>query len=117
MKKHLFSFFLAVLLILSLTVPAIAASRAVSSYPTLTIKNGVAYCQGKCNTGTSNDKVSLVLTLMQGSTVVYTWTADWLGIVIISENCPVKSGKTYTLVLAVKINGKAMADKSVSANS
>lgn len=35
MKKHLFSFFLAVLLILSLTVPAIAASRAVSSYPTL----------------------------------------------------------------------------------
>ncbi len=67
--------------------------------------------------GDFNDKVSLVLTLKQGSTVVDTWTADGLGIVNISENCPVKSGKTYTLVLAVKINGKAMADKSVSANS
>lgn len=117
MKKHFISFFLALLLIVSLTLPATAASRAVSSYPTLTIKNGIAYCQGKCNTGTSNDKVSLVLTLKQGSTVVDTWAADGLGIVNISETCPVKSGKTYTLVLVVKVNGKEVSNTSVSENS
>ena len=117
MKKHLFSFFLATLLILSLTVPAIAASRAASAHPSLTIRDGIAYCQGKFNSGTTSDKVSLVLTLKQGATVIDTWNADGLGMASISENCPVKGGKTYTLILTVKVNGKAMADKSVSAKS
>lgn len=117
MKKHSISFFLAVLLILLLAVPAIAASRAASPQPALTIKNGIAYCQGKCNTGTSTDKVSLVLTLKQGSAVVDTWTADGLGIVSISESCPVKSGKTYTLILTAEINGIPLKSRSVSENS
>lgn len=117
MKKQSISFLLTVLLVLSLTVPAIAAPRAASTYPLLTIKDGIAYCQGKCNAGAPNDKVSLVLTLKQGSTVVDTWNAAGQGMASISETCPVKSGKTYTLVLVVKVNGKEVSNTSVSGNS
>lgn len=117
MKKQSISFFIVVLLILSLTVPAIAASRAVDAHPTLTIKNGVAYCQGKCDSGNPTDRISLVLTLKEGASVIDTWTANGTEYVSISENCPVKSGRTYTLILTAKINGIPLKSRSVSENS
>ncbi len=117
MKKQSISFFLVVLLILSLTVPAIAAPRAVDAYPTLTIKNGIAYCRGRCDSGNPTDRISLVLTLKEGTSVIDTWTANGTEYVNISESSPIKSGKTYTLVLIVKVNGKEVSNNSVSKSS
>lgn len=117
MKKHCISCFMAMILVIALTVSAGAVQSRIISRPTLTIKNGIAYCSGTYDTGNQNDKISLVLTLKQGSTVIDSWSADGTCRVRISETSPVKSGKTYTLILDAKVNGKAVANNSVSANS
>lgn len=117
MKKFCISFFMAGLLIGALLVTAVAVPSRIAARPALVIKNEIAYCSGSYDNGNSNDNISLTLTLKQGTTIIDSWNADGSCRVRISETCPVKSGKPYTLVLVVKVNGKEVSNTSVSGNS
>lgn len=108
---------MAMVLVITLTVSAGAVQSRIISRPTLTIKNGIAYCSGTYDTENQKDKISLVLTLERGSTIIDSWSADGTCRVRISETLPVKNGKTYTLILDAKVNGKTAANNAVSANS
>lgn len=67
----------------------------------------------------SNNKtnVALTLTLKQGTRIIETWNAEGKGSVSISETQRVSSGKTYTLTLAVTIDGQKLPEQSVTATS
>ena len=116
MKKTTVSIFLAAILIFSQISPAFAAVRRVQSQPQLSIQSGIAYCYARYTSTNSDDNISLVLTLTQGSTVIESWSATGKESVSLSKKHPVAPGKTYTLTISTTVNGKAMPDASAKAN-
>lgn len=117
MRKRILPLVMAVLLMLSFTVPAAAAGRAIAGRPGLTISGTRAYCVGKYSSGNQSDKISMTLTLKLGTTTVDSWSTSDTGSAVISETCTVKTGKTYILVLAATINGVKQPDVTVTAKS
>lgn len=118
MRKRILPLVMAVLLMLSFTVPAAAAAeRAISGRPGLTISGTTAYCVGKYSSGNQNDTISMTLTLKLGTTTIDSWSTSDTGSAVISETCTVTTGKTYTLVLAATVNGVKQPDVSVTARS
>lgn len=117
MRKRILPLVMVFLLMLSFTVPAAAAERAISGRPGLTISGTKAYCVGKYSSGNQSDKISMTLSLKLGTTTIDSWSASGTGSAVISEVCTVQTGKTYTLVLSGTVNGVKQPDVSVTAKS
>ena len=117
MKKAAVSIFLTLILIFLQITPTFAAVRRAQAQPSLNIKSGIAYCAGRYSSVNSDDSISLGLTLKHGSTVIESWSVTGKGSVALSKKHSVDTGKTYTLIISTTVNGKAMPDASVTANS
>lgn len=117
MKRRIVPLLMVVLLAMSIMAPVASAvtTRMVSSKPTLTINGTTAYCGGRCSSGNADDEISITLTLKQGTQKIKSWSASGKGSVTISETCTVTPKQTYVLVLSATVNGKKMADASVTA--
>lgn len=115
--KRLSCLLLAVLMILYFSVSVYADARLARSIPRLTISGTTAYCSGEYRSSDSNASVALTLTLKQGTTVIDTWDATGKGSASISETKRVATGKTYTLTLAVTVDGQKISEQSVTATS
>lgn len=114
MKRHILA--LGILLVLALTVSVQAIEpQAVSSKPVLSFEGTTALCYVKCKGGSDSDTVEATLTLYQGTTYVDSWSNSGKGSVTISEECTVKSGKSYTLKLTYSINGASKPSVSTTA--
>ena len=108
---------LAALLIMSLSISAYADMRLARSMPRLTISGTTAYCSGEYRGTDNKADVALTLILKQGTTIIETWTATGKGSANISETERVALGKTYTLTLAVTVDGQKLSEQSVTATS
>lgn len=91
-------------------------SRVASQMPILSFSGSTAYCYVECKGGNTNDEISAKLTLYQGATYVDSWSGAAKGRVLISGNCPVKSGKNYKLTLTYSVNGVSKPAVSTTAN-
>ncbi len=116
MQKRIFPAVLALLLLISSVGIVGAIEQADTIKPTLTISGTTAYCVGKFR-GSDSDEVSAILTLKLGSNELESWSATGYGSVLISKTYTVETGKTYTLVLSVVVNGVAQPDAVVTARS
>ena len=104
------------MLVTLLTISAEAVGlRAIGGMPRLTFNGTTAHCVVVCNGDKNTDEVKATLTLYQGSTYVDSWSASGKGKAYISEDCAVKSGKSYVLKLTYSING--VSEPSVSATA
>lgn len=84
------------MLVTLLTISAEAVGlRAIGGMPRLTFNGTTAHCVVVCNGDKNTDEVKATLTLYQGSTYVDSWSASGKGKAYISEDCAVKSGKSY----------------------
>ena len=117
MKSRIFPVMLAVLLMFTFTVPAMASERAIRGGPDLSIYGTTAYCTGKYDSGNNSDRISIKVTLKQGTDTLKSWSATGLGSAVVSETWTVRTGKTYTLVLAATVNGVAQPEQSTTAKS
>ena len=90
------------MLVTLLTISAEAVGlRAIGGMPRLTFNGTTAHCVVVCNGDKNTDEVKATLTLYQGSTYVDSWSASGKGKAYISEDCAVKSGKSYVLKLTL----------------
>ena len=104
------------MLVTLLTISAEAVGlRAIGGMPRLTFNGTTAHCVVVCNGDKNTDEVKATLTLYQGSTYVDSWSASGKGKAYISEDCAVKSGKSYVLKLTYSINGVSEPSASVTA--
>ena len=88
------------MLVTLLTISAEAVGlRAIGGMPRLTFNGTTAHC----------------VVVYQGSTYVDSWSASGKGKAYISEDCAVKSGKSYVLKLTYSINGVSEPSASVTA--
>lgn len=119
MKKRIMPLLMALLLAMSFAVPSTLAtgSRTVSGRPVLRISGTTAYCEADYVSTNSNAKITVTLTLKQGSSAIDSWSNSGTGMVAISETCTVQAGKNYDLVLNATVNGKTQPEVIVSARS
>ena len=113
MKKRMIPMAVLFMFMLSISAQAVQL-RAIRSTPSLTFSGTTATCSVDCKSGNSTDRLSVTLTLWQGSTWVDSWTSSGTGRVLISEQCTAKSGKDYKLVLSYTVNGQAQSSVSVT---
>ena len=116
MKKC--SLILAVLLLVSLTIPAYAAGtaepRAYATNPTLYFDGTTAKCNVTCMGDKASDRVSATLTLYHEGEYVDSWSASGNFRVPVSGECEVDSGETYVLEVTWSVNGSSRPSVSVT---
>lgn len=117
MRKRILPIVMALMLLIVCVAPVAANARVLSSYPVLRINGTKAECCGVFEGNKSSDRISITLTLKQGSGRVKSWSKSGNGYVEIIEECTVETGKTYELVLSATVNGVAQPDVSVTARS
>ncbi len=110
--------FLALLLLISLSVPAYATEtvepRAYAANPTLSFEGTTAICYVNCRSDNTSDRISATLTLYHGNTIVDSWSASGGFRVPVSGECEVESGETYVLELTWTVNGSSRVGGSVT---
>ena len=113
MKKRIVSFVLAAVMLSSLIITVVAAEPRATSYkPSLTFNGTTANCSitiidiGK--------PISAVLELWHGSIRVAAWSGSATSRLIISEECTVTKGETYTLKVSGTISGVSFTGTSVT---
>lgn len=113
MKKRFLP--LVMLLLLTLSVTAHAAQPYIlTANPDLSFYGTTAECSVSCRGETTTDKIEATLTLYQGNTVVDSWSTSGTFRATISEECTVKRGTTYKLVLTWSVNGVPQSTNSVT---
>lgn len=99
-----------------LSVPAQAAQGRMSSIvPELSFDENIADCRVSIVGEMMTDRIYAVITLSCGAREIATWTIDGYGYIFFSETEEVTRGKTYTLTVAVTLNGVSYTPVSVSA--
>ncbi|WP_418505858.1 hypothetical protein [Dysosmobacter sp.] len=114
MKRRVFALVSLLILMLTMTAHAIEPYGAVQM-PILSFNGTTANCYVDCKGENSTDTVKATLTLYQGKTYVDSWSGSGKGHALVTGNCTVKSGKSYTLALTYSING--ISKPSVSATA
>ena len=114
MKKRVLVIMVVLATLLTISAEAVGL-RAIGGMPRLTFDGTTAHCVVICNGDKNTDEVKATLTLYQGSTYVDSWSASGKGRAYISEDCTVKSGKSYTLTLTYSINGVSKPSVSTTA--
>lgn len=115
MKKRIASVLTTIFLISILLVStAYAAVPRRASAPSLSFSGTTANCSASCYGNSSQDTVSVTLTLYQGNTYVDSWSGSGKYHVSVSGSCGVQSGKSYKLTLDYSINGVKQTSVSTS---
>lgn len=107
MKKQMVAFFLAFVILVGVTTPnanAAASTLSLSGGLKLDFSDTTASCSFTVINAGSDIKVTL--TLWQGNNQIDSWTAVGRGLVVMSEQCSVSRGQTYTLKASFTIDGK-----------
>lgn len=116
MKRR--TFFLALILVVVMQVPAHALSERVQVFiPTLSFTGTTAHCSIYVPCSNSSDQVSVDLTLLRGQEIIASWSAASTSdrqYAAIDEKATVAKGQTYTLVADVYINGQIVASAPTS---
>ena len=103
-KRRVFALVSLLILMLTMTAHAIEPYGAVQM-PILSFNGTTANCYVDCKGENSTDTVKATLTLYQGKTYVDSWSGSGKGHALVTGNCTVKSGKSYTLALTYSSNG------------
>lgn len=113
MKKRIT--LLVLLLVTVFSMKALAAEqRAAGGTPVLSFNGTTATCYVDCKGNNTTDEVAATLTLYQGSTLVDSWSGEDTGSVFVYGQAPVRSGRTYRLVLSYSINEVSQTSVSVT---
>lgn len=104
MKKRIVSFLLAAVILTSLGITAAAAESRISQQtPVLTFDGTTANCY--VSVTALGKPITATLELWHGNFCVATWSDSAASRLIISEECTVIKGETYTLKVSGTING------------
>ena len=106
--------FLAIIIVFSMPLSVSAAPRALGINPTLAFNGTTAACEVDVVGNTMSEYIEVTMTLKRGTYTEATWYADGYGYVYMLEYDTVTKGRTYDLVVAVKVNGVASTPVSVS---
>lgn len=105
---------LAIILVISMPLTVSAAPRALSINPTLAFDGTTAACDVMVVGNTMSEYIEVTMKLMRGTYCEASWSGDGYGYVYMLEYDTVTKGRTYDLVVAVKVNGVAKTPVSVS---
>ena len=103
MKKV--AFFLAIVLVLSAPLSVSAATYALTLNPHLSFDGTTAVCEVTVVGNNMSDLLEVEMKLMHGTTCIASWSAEGYGFVNLERYANVTKGQTYTLVVAVTMNG------------
>lgn len=111
MRKRIITLILFFTLVLSMSVSAIEP-RMLSVTPSLTFDGTTATCMvSVIDTG---KEIEVTLELWCGNDFIDSWSDSGKSRVIISEECKVTKGNTYTLKVSGKVDGKAFTGQPIS---
>ena len=105
---------LAIILVISMPLSVSAAPRALGINPTLAFNGTTAACEVAVVGNNMSEHIEVTMKLMRGTYCEASWSADGYGYVYMLEYDTVTKGRTYDLVVAVKVNGVASTPVSVS---
>lgn len=108
------TFFLSLLLVLTLINPAHAEARIGGVIPSLSFDGTTATCEATIRGNKFDDEICAVMNLWQGSYCVETWEKSETTLLVFDCKASVEAGKYYTLTLEYSINGKAYPEISTS---
>lgn len=108
---------LAIILVISMPLNVSATSRALGINPTLAFDGITAGCDVVVVGDHASEYIQVTMMLKQGSRTLRTWYGDGYGYVYMCEYTRVLPGYTYTLVVAVSVNGVASTPVSVSGSN
>lgn len=106
--------FLALILVFAMPLTVSAAPRALGINPVLDFNGTTATCDVMVIGNDTSEYIDVTVKLMDGSYCIASWYDSGYGYVWIMENATVTKGRTYDLVVAVKVNGVASTPVSVS---
>ena len=110
MQKRLLALILVVAMLVAST--AFAATYAVRPRATLTFDGTTAICSSSVVGDSSSDKIEVMMTLWQGSVLLYSWSTSGTGRVEMEKTKTVTKGTTYTLKVNASVNGEILAEQS-----
>lgn len=103
MKK--IAFLLAIVLAISAPLSVSAATYILTLNPHLSFNGTTAVCEVTVVGNTMSDFIEVDMELMHGATCIASWSAEGYGFVNLERYANVTKGQTYTLVVAVTMNG------------
>ena len=103
MKKM--AILLAIIFVISAPLTVSAATYVLTIKPHLSFNGTTATCEVTVVGNTMSDYIEVEMKLMHGTTCVDSWSADAYGFLNLKEYATVTQGQTYTLVVAVTMNG------------
>lgn len=113
MKKRIGAILLATVILSSLIISAAAAQvRTIDSLPVLTFDGTTANCSVSITA--LGKPITATLELWHGSTRVAKWSDSATSRLIISGECSVSKGETYTLKVSGSVDGNAFMGTPVS---
>lgn len=115
MKK--LALMLAVIMLISLSTNAFAASREIRNALSLTFSGPCASCEVSITGNSMADHIDVTMKLMYGSTCVAYWTGSGDGYLSLSKTAAVTASGTYVLTVDVYISGIRQVPLSTSATA
>ena len=103
MKK--LAILLAIIFVISAPLSVSAATYALTIKPVLSFNGTTATCEVTVVGNTMSDHIEVEMKLMHGTACLATWSAEGYGFVNLERYANVTKGQTYTLVVAVTMNG------------
>ena len=111
MWKRIMSMLLCVILLYGLTVSAVEPRWSVQN-PQLEFDGTTAYCS--FTHSSMGDTVTVIMRLLQGDTLVDSWTQTGVSKISMSETCQVSRLKMYTLEVSGTCGGVSFGPVTVS---
>lgn len=106
------AFILTICFLLVCTTVVYAVEPRISAVPTLSFSGRTATCT--CNVADAGKTLQVTMELLDGSTIIDSWSKTGTSIVIMSQTSDVTRGRTYTLRVRVMINGISYGPYSVT---
>ncbi len=104
---------LAILLVVSIPMTALAAPRALSINPVMDFDRGTATCEVEVVGNNLSELIQVTMELKHGSTVVESWYSEGYGYVYMLEYADAVKGRTYDLVVSVIFDGEVLTPVSI----
>lgn len=106
--------FMAFILVVVTPLSVSAAPRVLNIFPALSFDGTTAACQVTVAGNNTSEHIEVTMKLMRGTYCEASWSTDGYGYVYMLEYDTVTKGRTYDLVVEVKVNGVASTPVSVS---
>ena len=105
---------LVILLVVAMPLQAHAAAKIVRTTPQISFSGNTADCTANVISARSDDHIEVTMKLTFASIVIASWSEEGYGSLTMSRQAAITPGRTYKLVVEVKINGVAQSPVSVS---